>query len=320
MRRVVVRWRRSWWWWVCASPKSWVVHLVVGQRRAVVRDPAVAHHDRAVDQGRHRAELVGDQHDRRAALLEHAAARRPAPAGWAGRRRRSARRGRTARARRRGPGRSAPAAAARRRAVVTPSRGAVGEPDDVERVVDRRPVGARERAQQPAAGRAGRTATTSQTEAGTPEAAPARCGTKPIRCQSRKSRERGAEQLERARRCSGRRPVSARTSVDLPEPLAPISATNSPGPDRQVDAAQDRPAADGDRAVRRADGRGSSSAAVRLLQRGEVRRASAKGSPRRRSRRSGPRSGRARRCSMPRSSASVSARSRAGQASRRRRW
>ena len=49
-----------------------VVHGVVGQRRAVVGHPAVAHHDRAVDQAGQRAELVGDQHDRGAALLEPA--------------------------------------------------------------------------------------------------------------------------------------------------------------------------------------------------------------------------------------------------------
>ena len=47
------------------------VHLVVGERGAVVGDAAVAHHDRPVDQGGQRAELVGDQHDGRAAGLEH---------------------------------------------------------------------------------------------------------------------------------------------------------------------------------------------------------------------------------------------------------
>ena len=39
-------------------------HVGARERRAVVRDPPVAHDDRAVDERRHRAELVGDQHDR----------------------------------------------------------------------------------------------------------------------------------------------------------------------------------------------------------------------------------------------------------------
>ena len=42
------------------------------QRGTVVGDPAVAHHHRPVDQRHHRAELVGDEHDGRAALLEAA--------------------------------------------------------------------------------------------------------------------------------------------------------------------------------------------------------------------------------------------------------
>ena len=96
-------------------------------------------------------------------------------------------------------------------------------------------------------------ATTSHTDAGTPDAAPVRCGTKPTRCQSSNVVERRAEQPDRARRSAGSSPVSARTRVDLPEPLAPSSATNSPGCDGQVDAAQDGPAADGDRAVRTHD-------------------------------------------------------------------
>ena len=54
-----------------------VVVVVVGvrgdllrERRAVVGHPPVAHHDRPVDQRHHRADLVRDQHDGRAALLE----------------------------------------------------------------------------------------------------------------------------------------------------------------------------------------------------------------------------------------------------------
>ena len=71
-------------------------------------------------------------------------------------------------------------------------------------------------------------ATTSRTEAGTPEVAPVRCGTKPTRCQSREVARAACRRARARRRLSGRSPVSARTSVDLPEPLAPISATNSP--------------------------------------------------------------------------------------------
>ena len=44
--------------------------VLLVERRPVVGDPAVAHHHRAVDQRRHRAELVGDQHDGGAAGLE----------------------------------------------------------------------------------------------------------------------------------------------------------------------------------------------------------------------------------------------------------
>ena len=216
------------WWWCVASPKCGVVHLVVGQRRAVVRHPAVAHHDRPVDQRRHRAELVGDQHDR--------GCRAPSwPQGVgedllvgqvdAG--------GRLVeeeqlRARRPAPGRSAPAAAGRRTAGETPSLARSASPTTSSASSMAVAVGAARAGAAAGAGSSRPDATTSQTEAGTPEVAPARCGTKPIRCQSWKSSS-GVPKSRSDPVASGRRPVSARTSVDLPEPLAPISATNSPG-------------------------------------------------------------------------------------------
>ena len=88
-------------------------------------------------------------------------------------------------------------------------------------------------------------ATTSQTEAGTPEVALLRWGTKPIRCQASNSSS-GVPKSATEPPVSGRRPVSALTSVDLPEPLAPIRARNSPLLDGQVDAAHDGAPADRD--------------------------------------------------------------------------
>ena len=86
---------------------------------------------------------------------------------------------------------------------------------------------------------------------------------------------------------SGRSPVRARTSVDLPEPLAPIRATNSPCVDGQVDVAQDRPAADARRAAVAQHGTaGSVHAGQGIGSPSRARsgsRASATGSPRRRS-------------------------------------
>ena len=172
---------------------------------------------------------MGDQHDRRAARPELGQGRRRAPAGWAGRRRRSARRGRTARARRPARGRSAPAAAGRRRA-------------------GRRRRGPGRRGRRPRArrrSRPGRRATSGRSSRRRREPAGgddlphrggyAGRGAGPLRHEADpvpvvEVVERGAEQLERRRRSAGSSPVSARTSVDLPEPLAPSSATNSPVP------------------------------------------------------------------------------------------
>jgi hypothetical protein len=71
-------------------------------------------------------------------------------------------------------------------------------------------------------------ATTSWTEAGTPLPAPARCGTKPTRshCLNRAS---GVPKSRASPVVRGHSPSMARTRVDFPEPLAPITATHSPG-------------------------------------------------------------------------------------------
>ena len=70
-------------------------------------------------------------------------------------------------------------------------------------------------------------ATISHTEAGTPPAAPERCGTKPMRRQSW-NESMGVPNRLSEPEASGWRPVRARTRVDLPDPLAPIRATNWP--------------------------------------------------------------------------------------------
>ena len=125
------------------------VHVLVRERWSVVRDPAVTHRPRSTS-GSSGPRLVGDQDDRGAAPTG-CAARRPAPAGWAGRRPRWARRGRT--------GRLARERARDEHPLLLPAgeRGdavssLVAEADDLERVVDGRPVGASGRTQQAAAG------------------------------------------------------------------------------------------------------------------------------------------------------------------------
>ncbi len=70
--------------------------------------------------------------------------------------------------------------------------------------------------------------TTSRTVAGTPPAAVVRCGTYPIRCQSR-NLANGVPNSSRPPRSSGTAPMTVFTVVDLPEPLAPSRATTSPG-------------------------------------------------------------------------------------------
>ena len=140
------------------------------ERRAVVRDPAVAHHHGPVDQRRQRAELVGDQHDRGAPV--RAAAQRVGEGllvgqvdaggglveeeqvGLAGQRPRDQR--------------ALLLAAGERGDAVA---GLVGEPDRRRARRRSRPGRPRERAAAAGGGSAGRTATTSHTDAGTPPAA-----------------------------------------------------------------------------------------------------------------------------------------------------
>ena len=89
------------------------------------------------------------------------------------------------------------------------------------------------------------------TEAGTPEPAPLRWGTKPDALPVAEAGSNGVPNRVSSPWASGRRPVSARTRVDLPEPLAPSRATKSAGLHAQVDAAQDRSAGHRDRGRRR---------------------------------------------------------------------
>ena len=172
----------------------------------------------------------------------------------------------------------------------------VGQADHLERVVDRGAVGARERAQQPAPGQpagrdhlphrggyAGRGAGALRHEA---DPAPVA-----------RSASSGVPKSSSEPAVSGSSPVSARTSVDLPEPLAPISATNSPGATvRSMPRRIGRPPMATAPSVELGPGRLGhvrSSASVRLLEGGEVlahqREVVLVGGLRR----SGPRSGRA---------------------------
>ncbi len=69
--------------------------------------------------------------------------------------------------------------------------------------------------------------TTSVTVAGTPPAAVVRWGTYPTRRQSR-NRRRGVPNSSTSPEVTGTWPITVRTAVDLPEPLAPSRATTSP--------------------------------------------------------------------------------------------
>ena len=114
-------------------------------------DAAVREHHRAVDQRGQRAELVGDEHDVAPRSFSTARASGAAPPGWAGRRPRSGS------SRKNASGSPASARAISTRCCCPPERVAtlsalaIGEADDLERVVDRAPVGPRERGEQPAA-------------------------------------------------------------------------------------------------------------------------------------------------------------------------
>ena len=196
-------------------------------RRAVVRDPAVAHHHRPVDQRTERAELVGDQHDRGAAGDAGSAARRRRPAGSPGRRPAVG----SSRTSRSGTPASARAMSTRccwpPDSVATPSRALSASPTAAIGPRDRLLVRAAHRQERPAprqpaggdhllhrGGYAGRGAGPLRDEAD-PAA-------------SRGTRSRGVPNSRTSPRTTGTSPIIERTSVDLPEPLAPSTASTSP--------------------------------------------------------------------------------------------
>ena len=150
--------------------------------------------------------------------------------------------------------------------------GPVGEPDDLEGVVDRR-AGRRGRAgrssrrrRQPARGHHLADAWPARRRS-----AVARCGTKPIRCQSRKSAQRRAEEPDGAR---GQRAQADQRAHQggLAGAVGAQQRDDLALAHGQVDAAQDRPAADGDGDVAGLDDRGAGGVQQPLasLERGEV--------------------------------------------------
>ena len=241
----------SWWWWVCGSPYDGSCTSWSARRRPVVGDPPVAHHDRAVDERRQRAELVGDQDDGRAGVLEAAErvgerllARQVDACGRLVEHEQVGLAGQCA-------GDQHPlllAAGERGDAVVA----TVGEADDVERVVDGGPVGARERAQQPAAG---------QPAGGDHlphRGGHAGGGARALRHEADPRPrvvlgERRAEQPQLAR---GQRQQAGDGADErgLAGAVRAHQGHELARHDGQVDAAQDRPAADGDRAAGQLDG------------------------------------------------------------------
>ena len=298
---------------VVVAVASRVVRLVVGQRRRRRTRPGRRASRRP---GRPAARAApsswATSDDRRAARPRAARARRRGPAGWAGRRRRSARRGRAARARRPARGRSGPAAAGRRRACETPSWARSARPT----TSSASSIAARSaRAQRRAAaggGRAGRRRRPPTPMAGTPErrADALRDVADPVPARgSRRAGCRTAATAPRAQRAQpDQRPDQGRLAgavgAHQGDDLAGCARSRST-PRRTGRPPMRDGAVASSTTGRRA--RSASSAAVRLPQGVEVRAHEAEGSPRPRSRRSAPRSGRARRSSSPRSSARVSA-------------
>ena len=155
-----------------------------------------------------------------------AAPRRTRP-GWPRRPRRSARPAPAA------PARPARARAIRARCCWPPERVTTGSPARSvsptarQRRGDRPPVGPRRRAAACPGGPAGPRRPPRATVAGTPPPAPIRCGTYPMRHHCRNRRCGVSKRVTRPA-LSGTSPSTARTSVDLPEPLAPSTATTSP--------------------------------------------------------------------------------------------
>ena len=136
---------------------------------------------------------------------------------------------------------------------MTPSWRRSGEPDHLERVVDRGAVGARQRAQQ--ARRVSRPdATTSHTDGGTPED-----GARALRARSRsattrRTRRRASRTAAARRDASGQQAGEGADQGGLARAVGAHQRHELAGLDRQVDAAQHRSAADRDRAGGQLDG------------------------------------------------------------------
>ena len=260
-------------------------------------------------------ELVGDQHDRGAVRPTAARARRRGPAGWAGRRRRSARRGRTGPARRPGPGRSGRAAAGRRRGWRC-RRGprSAGPTTSIARSTAAR--SARDSGRNSRRWVSRPEATTSHTDAGTPLSALARCGTKPTRDHSSYCAI-GVPKSRRSPPLSGQQPDQGPDQRRLARAVGAHQGHELPGSTvRSMPRRIGRPPMATEPLV---SSIGFTRASVRLLQGREVARASGSGRSGRRSRRSGPRSGRAPRCARP-CRGRARRRPPGSPASRRRRW
>ena len=175
-----------------------VVHGVVGQRLTVERHPSVAQHHGPVDELGQRAELVSRGRDGGARRLSSASA--SARASWLGRSTPA-----VGSSRKKRSGSPASARAIRTRCCCPPdgweTRSACRPDSPTTSIASR--IAAR--STQRESGRSKRRrlsrpeATTSQTEAGTPDDAVLRCGTNPTRCQSW-NRSRGAPKAAPLRR------------------------------------------------------------------------------------------------------------------------
>ena len=231
------------------------------------------------------------------------------PAGWRGRRRRWARRARAAPAGRPACARSAPAAAGRRTGSRPGAAARSARPTASSASVDGDPVRAARRHERPASRQPPGGDHLGARSTGTPWAIgrALRHVAEPLPLAE--AGQRRAEQPDLRRWLSGCRPTIALTSVDLPEPLAPSSATTSPRLHGEVDVAHDRAAAERDAG---ALGRRPLSAVAHeqppaFCRACEVRAHQAQVVGSSGPWTSAPRSGRAPRCVMPRSPARVSA-------------
>ena len=205
-----------------------VVHLVVGQRRRRRRRPA----RRASRRRGPRAGAIGPSSWATSTIVAPRvleAAERAASACWLGRSTPGRRLVEEEQLRLAGEraGDQHPLLLAAGQSEVTPVATPVGQADHLEGVVDGGPVGARERPEPAAAG---------QPAGGDDLPDRGRARRRPrwraaARSRSATTRRKSLSGVPKSAtdpEASGSRPVSARTSVDLPEPLAPIRATSSP--------------------------------------------------------------------------------------------